>query len=29
MTVTRAQMMNEIYMELDKTRLDNTEDNFR
>lgn len=29
MTVTRRQMMNELAMELDKTRLDHTEDNFR
>lgn len=29
MTVTRAQVMNELYMELDKTKLDHTEDNFR
>ena len=29
MTVTRTQIMNEIYMELDKTKLDHTEDNFR
>lgn len=28
MTVTRRQVMNELYMELDKTRLDHTEDNF-
>lgn len=28
MAVTRAQIMNEIYMELDKTKLDHTEDNF-
>lgn len=28
MSVTRRQVMNEIYMELDKTRLDHTEDNF-
>lgn len=29
MTVTRRQMMNEIMMELDKTKLDHTEDNFK
>lgn len=29
MTVTRAQIMNELMLELDKTRLDHTEDNFR
>jgi len=29
MSVTRRQMMNEIYMELDKTKLGHTEDNFR
>jgi hypothetical protein len=28
MTVTRRQIMNELAMELDKTRLDHTEDNF-
>lgn len=28
MTITRKQIMNEIMMELDKTRLDHTEDNF-
>lgn len=28
MTVTRKQIMNELFMELDKTRLDHTEDNF-
>ena len=28
MTVTRAQLMNELMLELDKTRLDHTEDNF-
>lgn len=28
MTVTRKQIMNELYLELDKTRMDNTEDNF-